>query len=104
MIVSLGFALNVEISGNMKNQRDPFSHKSEFGTSAQVLCFINTPGPKMHRNENFKNKRFSCECPVYLFGCLGDFNEKPIFPIRKRIFAISPDRIGEKLDSNLGLE
>ena len=46
MILSLGFSLNVEISGNMKNQRNPFPHKSEFVTSAQVLCFINTPGPK----------------------------------------------------------
>ena len=46
MIISLGFSLNVEISGNMKNQRNPFPHKSEFVTSAQMLCFINTPGPK----------------------------------------------------------
>ena len=30
----------------------------------------------MHRNENFKNKRFSFECPVYLSGCLNDFNAK----------------------------
>ena len=41
---------------------------------------------------------------MYLFGCLGDFNEKLIFPMRKRMFAISPDRIGEKSDPNLGLE
>ena len=46
MILSLGFSLKVEISGNMNNQRNPFSHKSGFVTSAQVLCFINTPGPK----------------------------------------------------------
>ena len=32
------------------------------------------------------------------------FYEKRIFPIRKRMFAISPDRIGEKSDPNLGLE
>jgi len=32
------------------------------------------------------------------------FYEKPIFPIGKRMFAISPDRIGEKSDPNLGLE
>ena len=32
------------------------------------------------------------------------FYEKRIFPIGKRMFAISPDRIGEKSDPNLGLE
>ena len=32
------------------------------------------------------------------------FYEKPMFPIGKRMFAISPDRIGEKSDPNLGLE
>ena len=46
MIISLGFSFKVEITGNMKNQRNPFSHNSEFVTSAQMLCFINTPGPK----------------------------------------------------------
>ena len=32
------------------------------------------------------------------------FYEKRIFPIGKRMFAISPDRIGEKSDPNLGLD
>ena len=32
------------------------------------------------------------------------FYEKLIFPTRKRMFAISSDRIGEKSDPNLGLE
>ena len=32
------------------------------------------------------------------------FYEKLIFPMGKRMFAISPDRIGEKSDPNLGLE
>ena len=32
------------------------------------------------------------------------FYEKPTFPTGKRMFTISPDRIGEKSDPNLGLE
>ena len=33
----------------------------------------------MPRNANFKNKRFSFECPVYLFGCIGDFMKNVYF-------------------------
>ena len=33
----------------------------------------------MLRNANSKNKRFSFECPVYLFGCLGDFMKNLYF-------------------------
>ena len=32
------------------------------------------------------------------------FYEKPTFPTGKRMFTISPDRIGEKSDPNVGLE
>ena len=38
------------------------------------------------------------------FRMFRGFYEKRIFPTRKRMFAISPDRIGEKSDPNLGLE
>ena len=38
------------------------------------------------------------------FRMFRGFYEKRIFPIGKRMFAISPDRIGEKSDPNLGLE
>ena len=38
------------------------------------------------------------------FRMFRGFYEKRIFPIGKRMFAISPDRIGEKSDPNHGLE
>ena len=94
MILSLGFSLNVEISGNMKNQINPFPHNSEFVTRAQMLCFINSPGTKCFGMQISKTNDF----------LLWDFYEKRIFPIRKRMFAISPDRICKKSDPNLGLE
>ena len=46
MILRQGFSLNVEISGNMKNQRNPFPHRSKFPPSVQVLLFVNISGPK----------------------------------------------------------
>ena len=36
-------------------------------------------GIKMLRNANFKNKRFSFACMVYLFGCIGDFMKNVYF-------------------------
>ena len=38
------------------------------------------------------------------FRMFRGFYEKRIFPIGKRMFAISPERIGEKSDPNLGFE
>ena len=58
MILSRGFSLNIEFAGNMEHQRNPFPHKSEFVTSAQAVCFINTPGPKNPRNAHFKTNDF----------------------------------------------
>ena len=38
------------------------------------------------------------------FRMFRGFYEKRIFPIGKRMFAMSPDRIDEKYNPNLGLE
>ena len=103
MILTLGFSLNVEISGNIKNQRNPFPYKSEFVTSAQVYVLSTL------RDQNASECKFQKQTSFFWtsgvsFMMLMLFYEKPIFPIGKRMFAISPDRIGEKSDPNLGLE
>ena len=103
MILRQGFSLNVEFAGNMENQRNPFPHKSEFVTSAQVLCFINTPGPKCIGMQISKTNDFLLNVR-YIFLDVYGIYEKHMFAVGKRMFAISPDRIGEKSDPNHGLE
>ena len=103
MIISLGFSLNVEITGNMKNQRNPFSHNSEFVTSAQMYVLLTLRGQNASEWKFQKQTIFFWMSGVS-FRMFRGFYEKRIFPIRKRMFAISPDRSGEKSDPNLRLE
>ncbi len=73
MILRQGFSLNIEIAGNMENQRNPFPHKSEFVTSAQVLCFINTPGPKCIGMQVSKTNDFLLNVRYIFFNVYGMF-------------------------------
>ena len=103
MILSLGFSLNVEISGNMKNQRNPFPHKSEFVTNAKEDVLLTLRGQNASECKFQKQTIFFWMSGVS-FRMFRGFYEKRIYPTGKRTFAISPDRIGEKSDPNLGLE
>ena len=96
MIFTLGFLLNVEISGNMKNQRNPFPHRSEFVTSAQVLCFINTPGPKWFGMQIPKTNDFLLNARC-IFSDVYLILWKTYVSTGKRMFTISSERIGNNL-------
>ena len=100
MIISLGFSLNVEISGNMKNH---------FRTNLNLLrvpkCYVLLTLWDQNASEcKFQKQTIFFWMSGVSFRMFKWFYEKHIFPIGKRIFAISPDRIGEKSDPNLGLE
>ena len=71
MILTQGFSLNIEIAGNMENQRNPFPHKSEFVTSAKVLCVINTPGPKRLGMQVSKTNAFLLNVRYIFFDVYG---------------------------------
>ena len=74
MIPRHGFSLNIEISGNMINQRNPLPHKSASVTSVQVLLFIYIPGQKCLRMQVSQTRIFFTMFDT-CFKCLWDVME-----------------------------
>ena len=103
MILSLGFIKCWNLGQHEK------SEKSFFRTNLNLLGM-----PKCYvlltlRGQNASECKFQKQTIFFWmsgvsFRMFRGFYEKRIFPIGKRMFAISPDRIGEKSDPNLGLE
>ena len=92
MVPWQGFWLDIEISGNMENQRNPFPHKAEFLTSVNMICCLNIPGPKClgmqvsKTNDVFVNAR-------YILFDVYEILLQMIIASRKRMFAIFSNRI-----------